>query len=86
MTGESLSRLLQVATDEINRLRAENSAMRTVLAKSPIPCVYCGLDDMSRCERGFPGCARADDIICGEDEAFKQVLAERNALRGDSNG
>lgn len=67
---------------EVEGLRAENTTLRTVVAKAPgTPCVYCGLEDMSRCAAGFPGCAKADDIICGEDEMFRRVAEERNRLR-----
>ena len=48
----------------IEKLRAENDAMRALLAYGSDPCVYCGLPkaDMARCVHGFPGCGRADDM------------------------
>jgi len=55
---------------EIDRLRAdnerqakENTTLRGVLATSALPCIYCGLDDISMCASGFPGCGRMDDIM-----------------------
>jgi hypothetical protein len=50
---------------ELARLRRENDFMRKLIADSDLPCVYCGLsrDDMGKCLHGFPGCARADDMM-----------------------
>lgn len=43
----------------------ENVTLRRIVANSSDLCVYCGLAkaDMAKCERGFPGCARADDML-----------------------
>jgi hypothetical protein len=51
---------------EIERLRKENDYLRGVVANSDLPCLYCGLskEDMIKCYHGFPGCPRADDILC----------------------
>lgn len=54
--------------DTLARLRylqEENTRLRAALAMSDQPCVYCSLplDDMSKCQSGFPGCARADDAV-----------------------
>lgn len=53
---------------EIERLRAENDKLRSLLANGSDPCVYCGLlkEDMNRCSHGFPGCGRADDLMLAE--------------------
>ncbi len=59
----------------------ENNILRGIIAVVNIPCVYCGLDDMSKCEHGFPGCAQADDLLCGQDMAWKALVEERNELR-----
>jgi hypothetical protein len=50
---------------ELQRLRRENDAMRKLIAESNLDCLYCGLakDDMGKCEHGFPGCGRADDLL-----------------------
>lgn len=69
-----------MTTEELQR---ENTLLRGMVAKLVRPCHYCGLDDMSKCKRGFPGCALADDILCGEDEAFKRVVEERNKLKAE---
>lgn len=52
------------AANLIDRLQKENNTVRDLLARSDIPCVYCGLSkaDMSKCVHGFPGCSRADDL------------------------
>lgn len=54
--------------DQVAELRKDNDQLRNFIAKSPLPCPYCRLaaEDMSRCASGFPGCGRADDLLCGE--------------------
>lgn len=44
---------------------AENTRLRAALATSKDPCAYCQLskDEMAKCRSGFPGCARADDLM-----------------------
>lgn len=37
------------------------------------PCLYCGLREMALCARGFPGCARADDMMIALMEYEPQV-------------
>lgn len=64
---------------EVERLTKENDWLRAYTAQSAKACVYCGLgaDEMGKCERGFPGCARADDqMLCRE----VGVAMERDAL------
>jgi hypothetical protein len=50
--------------NELERLRRENDTMRKLIAESDLDCMYCGLSkaDMAKCELGFPGCGRADDL------------------------
>ena len=50
---------------ELERLRKENTVLRRFIAESDLPCIYCSLPkhDMGRCESGFPGCGRADDLL-----------------------
>lgn len=42
----------------------ENDTLRRIVANSDELCVYCGLTkvNMAKCEHGFPGCHRADDM------------------------
>ena len=56
-------------TDECVGLRQENDKLRSMLAKSPADCPYCGLPaaDMAKCALGFPGCNRADDLMAGPE-------------------
>lgn len=56
-----------MAQKERDRLRAENDTLHTIIAKSGLDCVFCGLpkEDMAKCTLGFPGCSRADYIITG---------------------
>lgn len=68
------------AVDREMELIAENNAIKNLLAKCSTTCIYCGLEDMSKCARGFPGCAKADDIMCGEDEALRDLLAANRTL------
>jgi hypothetical protein len=49
--------------NEIRALEKENLELRAIIAKSVLPCLYCGLTDISKCTSGFPGCGRMDDII-----------------------
>ena len=61
-------------------LRKENDVLRGIVAKVGGACVYCGLEDKSKCVDGFPGCAWADDLMCGEETWASNLLAERNRL------
>jgi len=57
------------AEREREEARKENDFMRVRLAESGKNCVYCNLpaSDMAKCSAGFPGCARADDLLtCDE--------------------
>ena len=49
----------------IEALTAENDRLRKLIADSDMNCIYCGLPkcDMMKCESGFPGCGRADDMM-----------------------
>jgi len=50
---------------ELARLREENNRLRRIIAESGMGCIYCGLPkaEMAKCPYGFPGCARADDML-----------------------
>lgn len=52
-------------TAKIKELEADNDRLRVMLSNSNQPCFYCGLSKrwMSKCKHGFPGCARADDMV-----------------------
>jgi len=67
--------------EELVRLTAENDLLRTMLPKLGAPCAHCGITDIGKCVRGFPGCAQADDLMCGEDEYMRRLTASREALR-----
>lgn len=82
-----------VLKDEVVRLTAENDWLRAYTAQSAKDCVYCGLgaDEQGECNRGFPGCARADDqMLCREvevamerDELLARVEAAEAQLRNE---
>ena len=63
---------------------AENTTLRTLLPKLGAPCAYCGLTEIAKCAHGFPGCPQADDMIAGEDEAFREVCARMKAAEADA--
>lgn len=58
----------------------ENTVMLGLLSKIGKKCHHCGIDDMSKCKSGFPGCALADDMIIGEDEVWKRTRARVKRL------
>ena len=61
---------------ELAEATAENTRLRAALATSKDPCLYCQLpkDEMAKCRSGFPGCARADDLMgCPELGAALEV-------------
>jgi hypothetical protein len=71
-------------SEEIAARKAENAAMRGLLATAEIPCVYCGLpkDDWAKCASGFPGCARMGDAqnAPGYEEKLNEHMKEHEAL------
>lgn len=82
----SLWKRAETAEEKIERLTKENGVLRSVagvlFTKHLGSCHYCGVDDFARCPSGFPGCAVADDIICGDTEHLLRFKAERDeALR-----
>lgn len=66
----SLRKELGLALQDKIQLRKENNILRTLAANGNADCPYCGLPaaDMAQCKSGFPGCARADDMLAIEDE------------------
>jgi hypothetical protein len=50
----------------IAQLREDNDTLRGILAFENVNCLYCQLplNEMVKCQSGFPGCARADDMLC----------------------
>lgn len=66
---------------ELTEATSENNQLRAALASSNDPCLYCQLpkDEMTKCRSGFPGCARADDLMgCPElGSAFEAERLER---------
>jgi hypothetical protein len=57
---------------EIARLTRENDCLRAIAAKI-MPCHYCGVDEVAKCPRGFPGCALMDDYQGGEDMMVTEI-------------
>ena len=70
--------------NEVERLKKENDFLRAYVGNSDKACVYCGLgaDEQGQCERGFPGCSRADDqLLCGGDFACRGPMEIARTLR-----
>ena len=59
--------------EKVGKLTDENDRLRGIIAKSDLPCLYCGLAaaDMAKCPSGFPGCGRGDDML--NDPAMENV-------------
>lgn len=49
-------------TERIVELTCENDLLRGLTARL-MPCRYCGVDDMTQCPSGFPGCGLGDDLM-----------------------
>lgn len=56
----------------------ENDVLRGLLAKGKGDCQYCSLpaDQIGKCERGFPGCSRMDDIVNYPAKEAEEKLQE----------
>lgn len=63
----------------------ENTILRGLLQHNPEwKCPYGHVPvgkQMGHCILGFPGCACADDILCGEDEEFRSLVARHKAVK-----
>lgn len=67
----------------VEALTKENDTLRGLVANGQGDCVYCQLPavDMAKCARGFPGCARMDDMLAApESKAVEDCRALRYAL------
>jgi len=83
------------AAAELRRLRDEIDVLRGLLATSELSCPYCKLPatDIAKCALGFPGCARADDLmatpgstIVSENKGLREEVARlREALQRARN-
>lgn len=72
----------------VEELEKENAVLRGLLPALNAPCVHCGLTDIGRCARGFPGCAQADDLLVADQvlhgdllARYRQVSAELEKLK-----
>ena len=76
--GSQPSMVSKSAYDDLRanfeRLRAGNTMLRALLPKMGAPCIHCGLTEMAKCAHGFPGCAKADDLLVGEEEGWKAAI------------
>jgi hypothetical protein len=65
---------------DLERFRKENDILRGIVANAKIPCVYCGLENMAECKLGFPGCAKADDMMIGDEETARRLISRIKTL------
>lgn len=75
-TEKLVQQAQQLLKDKV-RAEQENTILRGIVAKMNKPCHYCGKENMAECPSGFPGCALADDIMCGEDQTYRILNQER---------
>jgi hypothetical protein len=73
-----------MADDRTALIEAENLVLRGLLAKLSPTCHYCGLEDLSRCVHGFPGCPLADDLLLGQDAAFAAWARRTTTSNGEN--
>lgn len=76
---------------QVSGLTEENDKLRALLAKGKGPCIYCQLpaEDIAKCQHGFPGCGRMDDlateinsVIESQREArILDLMEERDGLK-----
>lgn len=52
--------LVITLNNQLTAKTRENDTLR-VIAGKVMPCMYCGVDNISKCPYGFPGCSLADD-------------------------
>ena len=64
---------------QVAALQQENNTLR-LIASAIMPCHYCGVDEISKCPHGFPGCALADDALIGEMEELRALRGKVAAL------
>lgn len=62
-------------------LKKENTFLRGLVAKLNIKCIHCGNDDISKCPEGLPGCSKADDLFCADEETLKRLIDEKADLK-----
>lgn len=64
----TLPKTVESPLEKLRQLTRENTLLRKMVAESDKPCIYCQLpkEDMGKCRSGFPGCARADDMLVDE--------------------
>lgn len=66
MTILALCRIIRLEKQQkkrdkrIDELVRENTILRGMAAEH-MPCHYCGIDKISKCPNGFPGCGLMDD-------------------------
>lgn len=76
----AFDRFRDAIAPDMLRLTNENDALRAIAAKI-MPCHYCGAADIAKCPRGFPGCALADDLLCGEQSMCTEILRLREVSK-----
>lgn len=71
-----------VLLTKLAQLEKENNCLRAIASKI-MPCHYCGIDNISKCPSGFPGCALMDDVMVAGDtivQEYRKLKAQCEKL------
>jgi hypothetical protein len=79
---EKLKKQNEKLKKQMVELQTENSRLRATLAKSKLPCIYCGIEEMGKCTAGFPGCGRMDDLMCDPDVEYPEDAIPPQSAEG----
>lgn len=77
--GHNKIQLFVAQENDIHKLRQENDILRGIAANI-MPCHYCGVDNIAKCPRGFPGCGLVDDMMAAEDCMSGEIMDLRSQL------
>jgi hypothetical protein len=77
---------LRAKAERLQEAQKENDQLRSLLSTSKADCAYCGLpaNRMAECASGFPGCARADDMLCSATPTRDDLLDELTEARAEA--
>jgi DNA repair exonuclease SbcCD ATPase subunit len=77
---------LRAKDERLQEAQKENDQLRSLLSTSKADCAYCGLpaNRMAECASGFPGCARADDMLCSATPTRDDLLDELTEARAEA--
>lgn len=70
------------AARELDSTHKENDILRGIAA-TIMPCHYCGVNEIAKCPRGFPGCGLADDLFCAEEALVHEYRKELESVKAE---